>query len=497
MEFFSRSGHPAKQKTACAVVAIFETGKMSSAAAQIDKTGKGFISRVIKRGDMDGTAGRTLMIDGVRGVSCQRVLLVGCGKPRKYNRRAFRKSLTTAVGNLLTTGCVDAISHLGDELVVATDAYYIARYTVETVATGSYRFEQMKSKKGKMPKLKKFGLAMPGRSEKNAADRAIRDGSAISVGASLTRDLGNLPSNVCTPSHLAKTGRDLAKKYKKVETTVYTEAQMKRMGMNALLSVTAGAMEPAKLIIVRYRGAPASKKPYVLVGKGVTFDTGGVCLKPPPGMEEMKFDMCGAATVMGVMRSVAQLQLPINLIGVVPACENMPGSAATRPGDIVKSMSGQTIEIINTDAEGRLILCDALTFAQKFKPAVLLDIATLTGSCVVALGAHMTGLMTHDDKLADSLLQAGVDSDDQAWRLPLTEDYDEPLNTSFADFKNVASREGGAEIAGCFLGRFTKGVRWAHLDIAGTAWKSGGRPHATGRPVPMLVDYLIRESQNG
>jgi leucyl aminopeptidase len=310
---------------------------------------------------------------------------------------------------------------------------------------------------------------------------------------SLARDLGNLPGNVCTPTYLARTAQRLAREHSNLQTRVIGEQEMKRLNMHSLLSVTKGTDEPAKLIIMQYKGTPRGN-PVVLVGKGITFDTGGLSLKPGPGMDEMKFDMCGAASVMATIAAIARLKLPVNVTAIVPSCENLPGSSATRPGDIVKSMSGQTIEILNTDAEGRLILCDALTYARRFKPSVMIDVATLTGACVIALGHHMTAIMSNNDELAGGIADAGIAADDRGWHMPMSPEYDRQLNSNFADFANVGGREGGAITAACFLGKFTSGVDWAHLDIAGTAWLTGSKKGATGRPVPMLTEFLLQRS---
>ena len=309
----------------------------------------------------------------------------------------------------------------------------------------------------------------------------------------IAKDLGNLPANVCTPSYLARTARKLATGDGKLTTTILNEAQMKKLGMGSLLSVTAGTVEPAKLIVMKYKGA-GGDAPVVLVGKGVTFDTGGISLKPGPAMDEMKFDMCGAAGVIGTMAAVAKMKLPINLYVVVPAVENMPSGQATKPGDIVTSMSGQTIEVLNTDAEGRLILCDALTYSRRFKPTAIIDVATLTGACVVALGAHRTAIMSNTAALRDEIFSAGDTSGDLGWPMPLGEEYAEQLKSNFADMANIGGPGGGAVTAGCFLGKFTDGMKWAHLDIAGTAWKTGTRKGATGRPVPMLSQLLLERS---
>ncbi len=331
---------------------------------------------------------------------------------------------------------------------------------------------------------------MTSREELRAAERGLRDGIAIAAGVSLAKDLGNLPPNICTPSYLADEARKLGKGGK-LKVTVLEEAQMEKLGMGALLAVSRGSRQPAKLIIMEYRGGAKNAKPQVLVGKGITFDSGGISIKPSAAMDEMKFDMCGAASVFGALKAVMQLGLKINLVGVVPSSENLPDGDAIKPADIVKTMSGQTVEILNTDAEGRLILCDALTYAQRFKPAAIVDMATLTGACVIALGNVVSGLFGNDDSLVKELWNAGEKSADRAWQLPLYDDYQDGLKSNFADFANVAGREGGAITAACYLSRFTKDMRWAHLDIAGTAWKSGAEKGATGRPVPLLVQYLL------
>ena len=370
--------------------------------------------------------------------------------------------------------------------------YYAGRVIAEAQGHTLYRFTGFKSSgKKRAAKLKKVIIGVA--SEDDAADavRGARHAGAIVRGMDLARDLGNTPPNVCTPTFLADTARKLAKRYSKLDIDVLDESDMRKLGMNSLLSVGHGSEQGSRLIILSYRGGAEDEAPVALVGKGITFDTGGISLKPGPGMDEMKFDMCGAAGVLGTMATVCALKLPINLIVAVPTAENMPSGRASRPGDIVKSMSGQTIEILNTDAEGRLILCDALTYVRRFDPAVIIDTATLTGACVVALGRHNAGLLANDDALADALLDAGQRSGDKAWRLPMSEEYAEQLRSNFADMANIGGREAGTVTAACFLAKFTEGVAWAHLDVAGTAWLSGAKKGATGRPVPILADYLI------
>ena len=314
-------------------------------------------------------------------------------------------------------------------------------------------------------------------------------GSAIGGGMNAARQLGNLPANICTPNYLAAQAKLLAKGQAKLTTSIVKEAEMKTLKMGSLLSVSAGSVEPGNLIVMKYQGAKNTVKPTVLVGKAVTFDTGGISLKPGRGMDEMKFDMCGGASVFGVMNALLETQLPVNVIGVIPAVENMPAGNATKPGDVVTSMSGQTIEVLNTDAEGRLILCDALTYAGRFKPDTIIDIATLTGAVIGALGKFTSGLLSNDDNLAEDLLNSGTRSGDRAWRLPLWEEYDAQIKSNFADMANIGG-EAGTITAACFLSRFTKDYKWAHLDIAGTAWLSGPQKGATGRPVPMLMENI-------
>jgi leucyl aminopeptidase len=325
------------------------------------------------------------------------------------------------------------------------------------------------------------------------ASAGLEEGLAIAHGVSLAKDLGNLPPNVCTPTYLADQARELAKRYR-MKATVLEAEDMEKLGMGALLSVARGSAQPPKLIVLEHRGGAKAQKPVALVGKGITFDTGGISLKPASEMDEMKFDMCGAASVLGTLKAVGEMRLPINVVGVIPTTENMPGGRATKPGDIVTTMSGQTVEILNTDAEGRLILCDALTYASRFEPAAVIDIATLTGACVIALGHVASGLYANDEALAKEVLAAADAAFDRAWHLPLWDDYQEQLKSNFADFANIGGRPAGSVTAACFLARFTKKFRWAHLDIAGTAWKSGREKGATGRPVPLLTQFLLRRA---
>lgn len=491
MDYFTTTSNAAKRATDCVIVGVYERGKLSAGATDIDVASNGELRRLVKSGDVSSKPGRCVLLTNVAGVKATRVAVVGLGKPTELNTRTFCRAVAAAIASVSESKCNDVLNTLTLESVGDASAYYLARQTVQTIGDVLYRFTQMKSerKNATMP-LRKVGLSVASRGDAAKATLGAKHGDAIVEGMSLAKDLGNLPPNVCTPTYLARAAQKLAKGNGKLTTRVINESDMKRLGMHSLLSVTAGTNEPARLIVMQYKNGGKSK-PIVLVGKGVTFDSGGISLKPGPAMDEMKYDMCGAAGVIGTMATVAALKLPVNLNVVVPAVENLPGSKATVPGDIVKSMSGQTIEILNTDAEGRLILCDALTYSRRFKPDTIIDVATLTGACVIALGHHHTGVMSHDDSLADEIVTSGVNAFDRAWRLPLSDEYAEQLKSNFADFANVGGRDGGAITAGCFLGKFTDGLKWAHLDIAGTAWKSGQKKGATGRPVPLLAEFVL------
>ena len=494
MEFSIKSGSPEKQRSACVVVGVFETRKLSLAAELLDRAASGHISEIIRRGDMDGKAGSTLLLHNVPGTLCDRVLLVGLGKEKEFHEKEFGAAVRTAVKTLNETGAVEASMFLTEIPVRKRGVAWRVRQTAMIALEATYRFDRFKSKKDEARRpLRKLTLGVERRNELAQAEEALAQGIAIGEGAALTKDLGNLPANVCSPTYLAEQAQALAREFK-LDCEILERADMEKLGMHSLLSVARGAHQPPKLIVLTYKGAKASVKPIVLVGKGVTFDTGGISLKPAAEMDEMKYDMCGAASVLGTMQAVARMALPINLTVIVPATENMPGGNASRPGDIVTSMSGQTIEILNTDAEGRLILCDALTYAERFAPDTVIDVATLTGACVVALGAVASGLFANKDSLARDLLDAGNQAHDRAWHMPLWDDYQELLKSPFADMGNIGGRWAGAVTAACFLSRFTKKFTWAHLDIAGTAWKSGADKGATGRPVPLLTHYLLQRA---
>ena len=492
MEFLVKSVRPETLKTATLVIAVGEGRKLGATAKAVDEATGGAIATLLKRGDLAGKVGQTLLLQDLPNIKAERVLLVGAGKERELSDRAYRKLVSAVLNNLKNLGGADAVLALGDLAVKGRNAHGKARLQVETLADGTYVFDRFKSQKAEAPKLKKVTLLVD-KADAAAVEQGAKQAQAIANGMALTRDLGNLPPNLCHPTFLGEQAKALGKEYKGLKVEVLDEKKLRELGMGSFLAVAQGSDQPPRLIVLQYNGAKKKDEaPHVLVGKGITFDTGGISLKPGLGMDEMKFDMCGAASVFGTFRAVLELQLPINLVGVMACAENMPSGGATRPGDIVTTMSGQTVEILNTDAEGRLVLCDALTYVERFKPQSVVDIATLTGACIVALGSNTSGLMGNNEALIKQLLKAGEVADDRAWQLPLFDEYQEQLDSPFADIANIGGPKAGTITAGCFLSRFAKKFHWAHLDIAGTAWISGGKDKgATGRPVPLLTQYLL------
>ncbi len=495
MEFSVKSGTPEKQRSGCLIVGVFESRKLSSVGEQIDEVSGGALSAILRRGDLEGKSGQTLLLHNLPNLPSERVLLIGCGKEKEFNDARYRDVTARAVNALKDTGATEVTSYLTDlEVKGHDDIAWKVRQAVEITQATVYRFDQMKSKPSTARRaLKRVILAVPKRSDLPAGELAVQQGMAIAAGMKLVRDLGNLPGNICTPTYLAEQALELGQRAG-LKVSVLERDEIETLGMGSFLSVARGSREPPKFIILEYRAGKDSEAPIALVGKGITFDSGGISIKPGDRMDEMKYDMCGAATVLGTMQAVSELKLPLNIVGLIPTCENLPGGLATKPGDIVKSMSGQTIEILNTDAEGRLILCDALTYAERYNPVAVVDIATLTGACVVALGGHASGLLANNDQLARELINAGKYTYDRAWQLPLWDEYKQQLDSNFADMANIGGREGGTITAACFLSRFTKHYKWAHLDIAGTAWKSGKEKGATGRPVPLLTQFLINRA---
>ncbi len=440
----------------------------------------------------DNKLGATLFLPFPDGILAKSVIIVGLGKNKIPSIKDYLKALTNAI--LLVK------KHNISTLLIPytktnnNDINQDLQNSVNTIVNSLYKINKpyVKDSDNKL-KLKQVVFSIT--TKNNINIDSINNGLAIANGATLSKNLANLPSNICTPSYLANTAQDIAKKYN-IKCEILNTKDMQKLGMNSLLSVAKGSCEEPKLITLQYNNN-ASAKPVVLIGKGVTFDSGGISIKPSADMDEMKYDMCGASSVLGVMLAVLQMQLKINLIVIAPSVENMPSSKASKPGDIVQSMSGQTIEILNTDAEGRMILCDAISYAKQFKPQVVIDVATLTGAVIIALGRKHTGFMTNYQQLADKLKVAGKLVNDTIWQMPLDEEYDELLISNFADMANIGGREAGSITAGCFLARFAKDINWGHLDIAGTAWNTGKNKGATGRPVALLAQYLLSKSKVG
>ena len=493
MEFSIKGGDLSKLKTDCVIVGVFESKKLSTAAQVLDEVSKGAILKAASSGDISGKSGSTLLLQSVPNVAAKRVLLVGFGVEKEYGNKSFVSAMTAAFKTLKKCAATDVAIPLNAKHASADIAWKVEQATILAIE-GAYRFNQMKSKVDNKHVGKAVAFHLDGKVNEKALNAAIKRGEAIGEGMNLTKDLGNMPPNVATPAYLASTARDLAKAYK-FKCTILEKKDMAKLGMNTLLAVSQASYQPPKFIVLEHSGGKKGAAPVVLVGKGITFDTGGISIKPSAEMDEMKYDMCGAGSMLGAMKTVGMMKLPLNVVMLVPTCENMPGGNATRPGDIVKSMAGHTVEILNTDAEGRLILCDALTYAERFKPAVVVDAATLTGAMVIALGHITTGIFANDDKLAAELVNAGTAANDAAWHLPMNDEYDALLKSNFADIPNISGgRAGGSITAACFLGRFTKSYKWAHMDIAGTAWKSGADKGATGRPVPLLAHFLFKRA---
>ncbi len=494
MQFQVKQGDLSTTKTACLILPVFDRNRLDGSAALVDKAGKGALKAILKKGDLGEDAGGTQMLYDLPGSSAERVLLLSLGKKNELNAIKLRDALGSAFGVVEASKATNAAIAI-DGLALDDDPGALGRDIAIAAIDAVYRFDACKSdaKPAKHP-LKKVTVLTASRAQTGAARGGVEQGRAIGNGMNLAKDLGNLPGNICTPGYLANKARAMGRKHDKLKARVLDEAAMKKLGMGALLSVSRGSREPARFIIMEYKGGKAGARPVVLVGKGLTFDAGGISIKPAAQMDEMKYDMCGGASVFGAINACVEMALPLNVIGVVPSSENLPDGDANKPGDIVTSLSGQTIEVLNTDAEGRLILCDALTYVERFKPAAVVDIATLTGACIIALGHEASAVMGNDDKLTGELLDASNASGDRIWQLPLWEEYQKQLDSNFADMANIGGRPAGSITAGCFLSRFTKKYPWAHLDIAGTAWKSGKEKGATGRPVPLLTTWLIRKA---
>ena len=490
MEFSIKNTNPEKLAVDCIIVGVFEGSKITNAAKIIDAASNKAIASVLKSGDMQGKLCATLVLHGVTGIAAKRVMLLGLGKQEEYSEKNYRQAVRAAV-KALPKGVTTAGFVLNDIEMQTSDTQSKVAQLSEVILDATYQVNAVKQKKAEPINLAKISIVVD-KTENSIAEAGLKHGLAIGEGVNLAKDLGNLPPNICTPTYLGKQAKELAKKYDfKVE--VLDRKEIEKLGMGSFLGVAQGSVEPPRFIVLQHLKGKKGEKPTVLVGKGITFDTGGISLKPGGDMDEMKYDMC-AASVLGTFKAIGELDLAINVIGLIATCENMPDAGAIKPGDILTSMSGLTIEVLNTDAEGRLILCDALTYAERFEPSAVVDIATLTGACVIALGHHPSGLFSNKDALAYELLAAGETAHDRAWHMPLWEEFQTQLDSNFADMANIGGRAGGSITAACFLSRFAKKYDWAHLDIAGTAWKSGKEKGGTGRPVPLLTTFLVNRA---
>ncbi|MDI1279571.1 leucyl aminopeptidase [Methylobacter sp.] len=478
----------------CVIVGVYQDQQLSPSAIALNNSTNGLINNIVSRGDLSGKNGETVLINAVPGSKIERILLVGLGENKPLTGKNYKKALLAAVNSLKKPQIKSVVCCLAECDVTDRDRQWKSQQIIEVFNDAAYQFTHTKSDKETESKIEKISIAAS-ETEQALTHAGLVQGKAVAEGMNLTKHLGDLPGNLCTPTFLAEQAIELGKKYASLAVKILEESDMAALGMGAFLSVSRGSRQPAKLITLEYHGGEKNAKPIVLIGKGLTFDAGGISLKPGPGMDEMKYDMCGGATVLGTLLAVAQMQLPLNIIGLIPSSENMPDGDANKPGDILTSMSGKTIEVLNTDAEGRLLLCDTLTYAERYNPDVVIDIATLTGAVGVALGRVPSGLLGNDDALCNELTAAGEIANDSVWRLPLWEEYQEQLKSNFADMANVGGKDGGTITAACFLARFAEKFRWAHLDIAATAWRTGPTKGATGRPVPLLSQYLISRAQ--
>ena len=497
MDFSIKSGHVEKQRVACLVIGVYEPRRLSETGQLVDQYSGQQLSSILRRGDIEGEMGQTLMIHNVTGIMAQRVLLVGCGRERTLSITNYRKVIGSMIEVLKNTNIVDIACYLPELNVKYQNHEWRLREAMTNINHHLYQFETLKTiKRKKSPNLKRVSFFVSSRRDLDNSDKVLARGQAISSGVKWAKDLANTPANICTPSYLAKHAQRLCHDHEHLSCTVLDEEEMEKQNMGGVLSVSRGSAEPAKFIILEYKGGAKNQAPIVLIGKGVTFDAGGISLKPSNSMDEMKYDMCGAASVLGTMKTVAELELPLNLVVLVPTTENLPDGLATKPGDIITTASGQTVEVLNTDAEGRLILADALHYAHQFNPSVVIDVATLTGACIVALGLEIAAVIGNQSVVINDLLRAGESAGDRAWQLPLVDEYQELMDSPFADMGNISNGKPGSAgtiTAGCFLSRFAQKLNWAHLDIAGVAWKTGKEKGATGRPVGLLVEYLLEK----
>jgi leucyl aminopeptidase len=493
MKVSIKATQPENQLKTAMLIGVYEDGELTATGKIIDKASDGYISKALKRGIFQAKLGQTLPLFQLDNSDYEAIYLIGCGKSKSLKATGFRKIAVAAIKALSASKFTQATCYLTELDIPGKSTAWKVKHLTEAMWDGLYRFDMFKTDKEPTSNIKEMIIHNPEAKQQKACEEALRQGQAIANGVILTKNLANLPSNICTPTFLADQAKSLAKSYKSLSVKVLEEKDMKKLGMGAILGVSQGSAEDAKLICLEYKGTSKKMAPVALIGKGITFDTGGNSLKPADSMVGMKYDMCGAATVLGTMKAAAELKLPIHIVGIIPAVENMPGGTAYKPEDILTSMAGLTIEVISTDAEGRLVLADAMTYCERYKPDVVIDIATLTGAVVIALGHHASGLLTNHEPLAKDLLKASEESNDKAWQLPLWDEYQEQIKSPFADMANTGGRSAGTITAACFLSRFAKKYNWAHLDVAGTAAMMMGTSDraATGRPVPMLVQYLI------
>ncbi len=476
------------------IVGLFSDGTFTPAAKALDDLSDAYLTQLLEEKSLTGKKGEVVLLQRIPQCNAKRVIVVGCGDAGELTVRDYKKMYTSITETLNKTPAVEVVSFLNEVALKDRHLAWQLRFAVESIENTNYHYDAFKTR-DKAPESKLASVIFHVDAEQlTFAQQMIDTGLSVAQGVRATKDLANCPPNICTPEYLAEKAQALANENTKISVEIIGEDQMRELGMNAYLAVSQGSTHEAKMSIMHYHNASADQAPIVLVGKGLTFDAGGISLKPGAGMDEMKYDMGGAAAVYGIMTALAKLDLPLNVIGVMAGCENLPDGEAYRPGDILKTMNGLTVEVLNTDAEGRLVLCDTLTYVERFKPALVVDMATLTGACVIALGAPNTGLMTEDETLAADLLAAANESQDKAWRLPIGEDYAEMLKSPFADLANIGGRAAGASTAGAFLANFTESYRWAHLDIAGTAWNSGENKGATGRPVGLMTQFLINQA---
>ncbi|AGH80480.1 leucyl aminopeptidase [Psychromonas sp. CNPT3] len=498
MDFFIKSGSPEKQRSACIIIGIFATRRLSGPAEQIDSVSDGYLSALLRRGNIEGEIGQILFLQQIPGVLSERVLLVGCGKERELNESNYQKIIQKTMQTLNESGTLEAICFLSELHINGKDNYWAIRQGIEITKDTLYSFDKFKSQKTKKRRaLHKLTFITQSRKQLSKAELAVTHGKAISSGIKACKDLTNMPANICTPLYLAEQAQQLAEQHEKISVSILDQHALKDLKMHSYLAVAQGSSNPAYLSLLHYKGGETAQKPIILIGKGVTFDSGGLSLKGSAAMDEMKYDMAGAAAVYGTLKAIADLNLPLNVIGILAGAENMPAGNAYRPGDILTTMSGQTVEVLNTDAEGRLVLCDVLTYVERFDPECVIDIATLTGACIGALGHNISALLTPHNGLAHELLKASQQAGDKAWQLPMDDEYQSQLESPFADMNNLGGNAAGTITAACFLSRFTAKYTWAHLDIAGTAWRPAGpNKGATGRPVALLTQFLINRSDD-